>query len=287
MEQINTVIDQWHDRIGPLQQKAVESRAAYLTAHQKIDSLRSPMPPQTGNVRRAAGYLRKAFGYAFRAPVLMYKQDSAKLDMQREQFKLDSFITETTSQLAAAIAPALKKSAPETAVKIDALQAALDAGLKARKDSDYAVISCAQAANNIQWANNKYYFNALQRCQNSARHVRDASESIKAFNGALGVAEAKSQFDDMSDIRFGKFGPEFSGDNNAKFSDARRRLDAQRGAMSVCIDDLRTNLLDTIAAAADTLGVKSKALDSMIQAAQQRIRPVSATINGAAPKADF
>src|SRR6218665_26827 len=287
MEQLNTVIDQWHERIGSLQQSAVESRAAYLTATQKLDSLKAPIPNGAGTAARAGGYLRKAFGYAFRAPVLLYKQDSAKLDMQREQFKLDTFITETTSQLAAALAPALIKAAPDTAQKIDTLQTALAAGLKARKDSDYAVISCAQAANNIQWANNKYYFNALQRCQNSARHVRDASDSIQVFNETLSRTGTPARFDDIGNIQFAKFGPEFSGSNNAKFTDARKRLEGQRSDMSVCIDDLRAHLLDTLAQAADTLAVKSKAFDSLIQAAHQRIRPVSATIGGAAPKADF
>lgn len=287
MEQLNTVIDQWHERIGALQQRAVESRAAYLATSQKLDSLKTPVPNDKGTAARAGGYLRKAFGYAFRAPMLLYKQDSAKLDMQREQFKLDSFITETTSQLATALAPALGKAAPDTAHKIDTLQSALDAGLKARKDSDYAVISCAQAANNIQWANNKYYFNALQRCQNSARHLRDASDAIEKFNTTLGQAGTPARFDDIGNIQFEKFGPEFSGSNNVKFTDARKRLEAQRGEMSVCIDDLRTHLLDTLSQAADTLAVKSKAFDSLIQAAQQRIRPVSATIGGATPKADF
>ncbi len=287
MEQLNIVIDQWHERIGPLQQKAVDSRAAYLAAAQKLDALKSPVPKDTSPAVRAGGHLRKAFAYAFRAPALLYKQDSARLEMQREQFKLDTFITDTTSQLATALAPALGKVAPEIAQKIDTLQSALDAGLKARKDSDYAVISCAQAANNIQWANNKYYFNALQRCQNSARHLRDATEAVKKFNAALELADSAARFDDISNIQFDKFGPEFAGSNNAKFTDARKRLESQRGAMSASIDDLRAHLLDTLAEAADKLGMKSKAFDSLIQAAHQRIRPVTATLGGAAPKADF
>lgn len=287
MEQVNTVIEQWHERIGPLQQRAVETRGAYMAATQKLEDLKTPVP-EGGIAARAGGYLRKAFGYAFRAPVLLYKQDLAKLDMQREQFTLDSFITETTSRLAAQITPALEKSAPAEAVKIAQLQEALDTGLHARRASDTAIISCEQAANNIQWANNKYYFNALQRCQNSERSLSAASAAITAFNDTLEKSALRdARFDDAADVKFGKFGPEFSGANNAKFNDARRRLSAQRGEMSACIDELKTELLDSLSRAAGTLGIKTKAFDSLITAAHQRIKPVAATIGGAAPKADF
>ena len=293
MEQINTVIEQWHERIGPLQQKAVETRGAYMAASSKIEDLKTPVP-EGGIAARTGGYLRKAFGYAFRAPVLLYKQELAKLDMQREQFTLDSFITDTTSRLCAEITPALAKTAPQEAEKITALQDALSAGLTARKKSDYAIISCEQAANNIQWANNKYYFNALQRCQNSARSLRDTSEALKEFNIRLEKADFAStsaaqlkNFDDVADVEFGKFGPEFSGTNNAKFNAARRRLSDQRAEMSQSIDNLRTDLLDSLSAAADKLGIRTKAFDSLITAAHQRIKPAAPTVSGAAPKSDF
>lgn len=287
MDQINTIIEQWHDRIGPLQQKAMESRGAYLATTAKLDALKAPV--EAGNIAaRAGGYLRKAFNYAFRAPVLLYNQDQAQLGMQRDQSVLDRFITDTVSKLAGEITPALEKTAPEAAARIAALEKAMDLGVKARGAAGVAEISCVQASGNMQWANNKYYFNALQRSQNSERDVRKAQAAIGAFNTALGAAGvADVRFDDASDIIFSKFGPEYSGINNAKFSDVRRRMETQRPAMGSQIDAVKTQLLDSLQAAANTLGINTKAFDSLITAAHQRIRPVSATIGGAAPKADF
>lgn len=287
MDKINTIIDQWHEQIGPLQQKAVESRATYLAARYKLESLKSPPAPEGNLAVRAAGYLRNAFTFAFRAPALHHKTEIARLGMQREQFQLDRFITETTSQLAASLSPALEITSPDDAPRMRHLQAALDSGLQARQKSDIAALSCAQAANNIQWANNRYYFNALQRCQNSARSLQDAVNAIGGFNDALIAAGHSAKFDSVSDVSFSKFGPEFSGINTAKFNEARRRLEGQRQELSGAVNDLRADLLDSLSAAADKLGVKTKAFDSMIQAAHQRLRPPAATITGAAPKADF
>ncbi len=287
MDQINTIIEQWHDKIGPLQQKAVESRGAYLATAAKLEALKSPI--ETGNIAaRAGGYLRKAFNFAFRAPALLYNQDLAHLAMQRDQSILDRFITDTVSKLTAEIAPAVQKIDPEAAGKITALEKAMDMGAKARSAAGVAEISCAQASGNMQWANSKYYFNALQRSQNSERDVRKAQTAIREFNVALGAAGITDvRFDDTSDVTFSKFGPEYSGINNAKFSDVRRRMESQRPVMGSQIDDVKTQLLDSLQAASEKLGIKTKALDSLITAAHQRIRPVSATIGGAAPKADF
>lgn len=287
MEQINTVIDQWHEQIGPLQQRAVESRAAYLSAQHKIEALKTPPAAGDSMAARASGYLRQAFRAAFVAPALNHKAEVARLGMQREQFQLDRFITETTSQLAATMSPALEKAAPEDAVRIALLQKTLDSGIDARQKSDIAALSCAQAANNIQWANTRYYFNALQRCQNSARSLQDAVKAIDTFNSDLSRGGNAANFDSIADIGFSKFGPEYSGSNTAKFNEARRRLEEQRHDISATINALRADLLDSLSAAADKLGVKTKAFDSMIQAAHQRLRPPAATITGASPKADF
>jgi len=287
MEQINTVIEQWHERIGPLQQKAVESRSAYLAVSADLEKLKTPVP-EGGLVARTGGYLRKAFSYAFRAPVLLYNQDLAKLGMQRDQSILDRFITDTVSNLAGEILPALGKTAPQDALKIEALQKALDAGVKARSASDIAAISCAQAGGSMQWANNKYYFNALQRSRNSERDLNGAAKALRDFNASLEAAGFKEvRFDDVSDVTFSKFGPEYSGSNGAKFSDARFRLEGQRGAVTSQLDTVKAGLLDALDAAAGSLGIKTKAFESLISAAHQRIKPPQAAIGGAPPKADF
>lgn len=287
MEQVNTLIEQWHDRIGPLQQKAVESRSAYLAITAKLDALKAPVP-EGGLAARTGGYLRKAFNFAIRAPVLLYNQDLAQLGVQRDQSILDRFITDTVSRLATEIIPALEKTAPAEAAKIEALEKALDSGVKARSAASVAAISCAQASGSLQWANNKYYFNALQRSQNSERDLRKADTAIGTFNAALEVAGVKDvRFDDISDVTFSKFGPEYSGSNGAKFSNARWRLEEQNSAMTAQIDSVKADLLNGLHAAAGKLGIRTKALESLIVAAHQRIKPPQAAIGGAAPQADF
>lgn len=287
MEQINTVIEQWHERIGPLQQKAVESRSAYLASAAALEKLKTPIPGD-GLATRAGGYLRKAFGYAFRAPVLLYQQDLAKLGMQRDQSTLDRFITDTVSRLANEIIPALEKAAPQDAAKIETLQKALDAGARARSASDIAAISCAQASGSMQWANNKYYFNALQRSRNSERDLNAAKEALHDFNARLSAAGFEgARFDEIADVTFSKFGPEYSRSNSAKFSNARFRLEGQRDAVTVQVDEVKASLLDALDAAAGKLGFKTKAFESLISAAHQRIKPPQASISGAPPKADF
>jgi hypothetical protein len=287
MEQINTIIEQWHERIGPLQQKAVESRGEYLAITAKLDALKTPVP-EGGLAARTGGYLRKAFDFAIRAPILLYNQDLAQMGLQRDQSILDRFITDTVSHLAGEIAPALAKTAPDAAMKIDLLEKALDSGVKARSTAGVAAISCAQASGSLQWANNKYYFNALQRSRNSERDLRQAETAIGVFNAALEAAGIKDKrFDDIADVTFSKFGPEYSRSNGAKFSDARYRLEAQRGSMTTEIDNVKAALLDSLHAAAGTLGIRTKAFESLITAAHQRVKPPQATIGGAPPKADF
>jgi hypothetical protein len=288
MEQVNTLIEQWHERIGPLQQKAVESRSGYLAVTAKLDALKTPVP-EGGLGARAGGYLRKAFNFAFRAPVLLYNQDLAQLGAQRDQSILDRFITDTVSGLATEIMPALEKTAPAEAAKIRSLEKALDSGVKARSAAGVAAISCAQASGSLQWANNKYYFNALQRSQNSDRDLRKAETTIGDFNTALQTAGIKDAgfFDDVADITFSKFGPEYSRSNGAKFSEAQRRLESQSSTMTAQIDSVKADLLDKLHAAAGQLGIRTKAFESLIIAAHQRIKPPQAAIGGAAPKADF
>lgn len=287
MDQINTVIEQWHERIGPLQQSAAEARGAYLSFGEKLESLKTPVP-EGGLAARAGGYLRKAFGYAFRMPYLLYEQDIAKLVMEREQYRLDSFIVDTTAKIADTLAPALDAAGKDGAEKIRALQTALNGGIAARQSLGSAAISCAQSANNIQWANNKYYFNALQRSQNSERDLRRAGTAIAGFNTALAAVRPEAPvFDTIADITFSKFGPEYSGENTGKFMAAQRRLEDLRAPITAQLGEIKADLLDALEAAAGALSLRSKAFDSMIHAAHQRIKPVGATIGGAPPKADF
>ncbi|MDP2205740.1 MAG: hypothetical protein Q8K65_05480 [Alphaproteobacteria bacterium] len=270
-----------------MQQKAVESRGAYLAITAKLDALKTPVP-EDGLAARAGGYLRKAFDFAIRAPVLLYNQDLAQLSLQRDQSILDRFITDTVSHLAGEIAPAVKEAAPAEAARIEALEKALDSGVKARSAAGVAAISCAQASGSLQWANNKYYFNALQRSQNSERDLRQAETALGAFNAALEAADIKgSHFDNVADVTFSKFGPEYSRSNSEKFTDARVRLEAQTGSLTAQIDRVKAELLDSLHAAAGTLGIRTKAFESLITAAHQRIKPPQAALGGAPPKADF
>lgn len=287
MEQINTIIEQWDDRIGPLQQKAAENRAAFLKINEQIEKLKTPVA-KGGLITRGGGYLRKAFGFAIKAPVLYYKKDLAQLDMQRGQYNLDQFIVQTTAQLAEAIVPTLAKTAPTEAAHISQMQNVLDAGQKARSKSEIAILSCAQASNNIQWANNKYYFNALQRSQNSERDVRQAGKALDEFNTALGTLKNDApKFATVADVVFTKFGPEYAQTNNAKFSDISSRLQEQRGRLGAEINGIKADLLDALEQAAGKIGIQSRGLSSLIQAAHQRIKPAEATMSGARPKADF
>lgn len=287
MENVNNVIDQWHERIGPLQQKAVEGRAAFLKINEHIEKLKAPVPAG-GVIARGNGYLRKAFTFAVKAPALYYKKSLAQLDMQRGQFNLDLFIVQTTVKLTEAIVPALAKAAPDQAAHISKLQDALDTGSKARSKSEIAILSCAQSTNNIQWANNKYYFNALQRSQNSERDIRQAGAALDEFNLALARIKPDAPvFDTIADVAFTKFGPEYAQTNNRKFSDASSRMQAQRGNLSAEVNGLKTDLLDALQQAAGKLGLQNRGLDSLIQAAHQRIKPAEAAVAGAAPKADF
>lgn len=288
MKELNTIIEQWHERIGPLQQQAVKTRATYLGVQAQIDSLKPSANAPSGLAGLAKGYLQQAFTLAIRRPLLAYKKDLAQLAMQRDQFRLDSFITETTAQITAEIMPELHKIAPAQAEAITKLQTALEAGFKARNTSDVAAISCAQASGTMQWANTTYYFNALQRSQNAERDLRQAQAARQAFNAALSeIVPAAVQFDDISNINFSKFGPEFSRSNGEKFSQAGRRLNAERTEMSASLNDLKTELLGHLSGAANKLGVRSKGFDSLLTAAHQRIKPPGPTIAGAAPKADF